>query len=165
MQNGSMERWSSIKWPLWNEVTHSILFSDIQNRPSYAFSALWVDNTDANPNDALRFTRVNLNDHDVYDRNTGAFKTPVDGTYTFTAYVCVYNGEHLYLQFLADDAIIGAFNTGDRYSIACTASTAMSQLLKGQIVKLIVVKRTSSGNIIYNDDKGFLNSFSGMLIK
>ena len=43
------------------EVIRSILFSDIQNRPSYAFSALWVDNTDPSYNDALRFTRVLIN--------------------------------------------------------------------------------------------------------
>ena len=58
------------------EVIRSILFSDIQNRPSYAFSALWVDNRSPSVNDALKFTRVILNDHDVYHPNTGEFKAP-----------------------------------------------------------------------------------------
>ena len=67
------------------EVIHSILFSDIQNQPSYAFSARWVDYRSPLVNDALRFSRVILNDHDVYNSDTGEFKTPADGTYAFTA--------------------------------------------------------------------------------
>ena len=146
-------------------MTRFILFSEIKNRPTYAFYALWVDNTDASTNDALRFTRVILNDHDVYDQNTGEFKTPVDGTYKFTANVCVVYNNNMYLKFLADDAVIGGFRTGDKDWGSCSSYTAMSQLLKGQIVKLVVVDRGGSGDIVYNDDNGFLSSFSGMLIK
>ena len=146
-------------------MTHSILFSDIQNRPSYAFSALWVANKNPSVNDVLKFTRILLNDNDVYDANTGGFIAPVDGTYTFTANVCVVSKKYLNLRFLADATVIGSFRTGDNGIYSCTSSTTMSQLLKGQIVKLVVVGRYGSGNIVYNDDYGFLSSFSGMLIK
>ena len=150
-------------------MTHFILFSEIQNRPSYAFHAMWVANTDPSHYDApaLIFSRVILNDNDVYDQNTGKFKTPVDGTYMFTANVWVYPNKYLYLQFLADDTVIGAFRAGDHDKdfYSCTSSTAMSQLLKGQIVKLIVKYRFGSGDIVINYDNGFLSSFSGMLIK
>ena len=146
-------------------MKRSILLSEIQNRPSYAFSALWIDNTNPSVNDVLRFTRILLNDHDVYDQNTGEFKTPVDGTYMFAANVCVLYSKTLELQFLADDTVIGSFRTGDKDMYSCTSYTAMSQLLKGQIVKLIVVSRSGSGNIVFNRDTGFLSSFSGMLIK
>ena len=142
-----------------------ILFSELQNRPSYAFSALWVDNTNPSVNDVLRFTRILLNDNDVYDANTGEFKAPVDGAYAFTANICVHGPKFLNMKFLADDAIIGAFRAGDNHWASCTSYTAMSQLLKGQIVKLIVVYRQGSGDIVYNNDGGFLSSFSGMLIK
>ena len=146
-------------------MTRFILFSEIQNRPSYAFHAMWVANRDPSSHDALKFQRVILNDNDVFDQNTGEFKTPVDGTYMFTANVCVYRNKYLYLQFLADATVIGAFRTGDRYEYSCTSSTAMSQLLKGQIVKLVVKNRHGSGDIVFNNDDGFLSSFSGMLIK
>ena len=146
-------------------MTHFILFSDIQHRPSYAFSALWIENTNPSVNDVFRFTRILLNDNDVYDRNTGEFKTPVDGTYTFTANVCVYSYKIMDVQFLADATVIGSFCTGDKDVYSCTSSTAMSQLLKGQIVKLVVVGRYGSGDIVFNRDTGFLSSFSGMLIK
>ena len=106
-----------------------------------------------------------LNDNDVYDRNTGEFKTPVDGTYIFTANICVSNNKILKLQFLADATVIGSFLTGDKDWTSCTSSTAMSQLLKGQIVKLIVSYRSGSGDIVINQDNGYLSSFSGMLIK
>ena len=141
------------------------MFSELENRPSYAFSALWVDNTNPSVNDVLKFTRILLNDDDVYDANTGGFKAPVDGTYTFTANVCVIVGKYLDMQFLADDAIIGSFRAGDKYWTSCTSYSAMSQLLKGQIVKLIVVYRSGSGDIVFNRDNGFLSSFSGMLIQ
>ena len=146
-------------------MKRSILLSEIQNRPSYAFSALWIDNTNPSVNDVLRFTRILLNDNDVYDANTGGFMAPVDGTYTFTANVCVLYNNNLYLKFLADDAVIGGFRTGDKDWNSCTSYTAMSQLLKGQIVKLTVHNRYGSGDIVHNDDNGFLSSFSGMLIK
>ena len=146
-------------------MTHFILFSDIQQWPSYAFSALWIENTNPSVNDVFRFTRILLNDNDVYDRNTGEFKTPVDGTYMFTANVCVYSYKLLDLQFLADATVIGSFCTGDKDFYSCTSSTTMSQLLKGQIVKLVVVGRYGNGDIVFNRDTGFLSSFSGMLIK
>ena len=141
------------------------MFSELENRPSYAFSALWIDNTNPSVNDVLRFTRILLNDNDVYDANTGEFKAPVDGTYTFTANVCVDNNEYLALRFLADDTVIGAFITGDTAWHSCTSSTAMTHLLKGQIVKLNVADKYGSGHIVLNDDNAHLSSFSGMLIK
>ena len=128
---------------------------------------MWVANTDPSHYDAaaLIFSRVILNVNDVYDQNTGKFKTPVDGTYMFTANVCVYSNKALYLQFLADATVIGSFRTGDRDWHSCTSSTAMSQLLRGQIVKLVVHYRSGSGNIVINSDYGYLSSFSGMMIK
>ena len=126
---------------------------------------MWVANTDPSRYDALKFSRVFLNDNDVYDQNTGKFKTPVDETYMFTASVCVGSNKFLGLQLLADATVIGAFQTGDKDHYSCTSATAMSQLLKGQIVKLIVVYSSGSGNIVVNHDNGYLSSFSGMLIK
>ena len=146
-------------------MKRSILFSEIQSRPSYAFSALWINNTNPSVNDVLRFTRILLNDNDVYDANTGEFKAPVDGTYTFTANVCVNYYKALYLQFLADATVIGSFRPGDKDWPSCTSSTAMSQLQKGQIVKLIVQNRIGKLDIVVNSDNGYLSSFSGMLIK
>ena len=67
---------------------------------------MWVANTDPSSYDALKFQRVILNDNDVYDQNTGEFKTPVDGTYMFTANVCVYPNKYLSLKFLADDTVM-----------------------------------------------------------
>ena len=147
------------------EVIRFILISDIQNRTSYAFHALWIANTRPSINEALKFSRVIVNDHDVYDQNTGEFKTPVDGSYTFTANICVLKTKCLNLQFLAGGTVIGSFRSGDHDWSSCTSSTAMSQLLKGQIVKLVVTNRYGSGEMVYNYDNGFLSSFSGMLIK
>ena len=147
------------------EVICFILISEIQNQPSYAFHALWIANVRPSVNDVLEFSRVILNDHDVYNSDTGEFKAPVDGTYMFTATVCVYPNKYLRLQFLAGATVIGSFRTGDKDIYSCTSSTAMSQLLKGQIVKLVVTNRYGSGEMVYNDDYGYLSSFSGMLIK
>ena len=141
------------------------LFSEIQNRPSYAFSALWIENTDPSVNDALKFTRVLLNDNAVYNANTGEFMAPVGGTYLFTANVCVQSKKYLKLQFLAGDTVIGAFISGDVDWYLCAASTAISQLQKGQIVKLVVIERHGSGNIVHNDNIGYLSSFAGTLLK
>ena len=147
------------------EMIRFILISEIQNHTSYAFHAMWIANTIPSRYDALKFSRVSINDHVVYHQNTGEFKTPVDGTYMFTANVCVDRNKYLNLQFLADDAVIGAFRTGDQYQASCTSSTAMSQIRKGQIVKLVVARKWGSGGLVYNNEQGYLSSFSGMLIK
>ena len=141
------------------------LISEIQNRPSYEFSALWIANTDPSVNDALKFIRVILNDNAVYNANTGEFKAHVDGTYLFTANVCVERNKYLKLQFLAGETVIGGFISGDVDWRSCTASTAISQLQKGQIVNVVVVERHGNGNIVVNSDTGYLSSFAGTLLK
>ena len=146
-------------------MIHLFLFSEIQNRRSYGFSALWIDNTDPSVNDALKFTRILVNDNAVYNANTGEFKAPVGGTYLFTANVCIRSNTFLKLNFLAGDTVIGAFLSGDEDWYSCTSSTAISQLQKGQIVKLVVVERHGSGNIVHNDNNGHLSSFAGTLLK
>ena len=146
-------------------MIHLFLFSEIQNRPSYGFSALWIDNTDPSVNDALKFTRVLVNDNAVYNANTGEFMAPVGGTYLFTANVCVESNKYLKLQFLAGDTVIGSFIAGDVDWASCTASTAIGQLQKGQKAKLVVVVRHGSGNIARNDNIGYLSSFAGTLLK
>ena len=142
-----------------------ISISEIHNRPSYAFSTMWVDNTNPSVNDVLVFTRVLLNDNTVYDANTGTFKAPVDGTYMFTANVCTQGGKYLKLQFLAQDIVIGSFIAGDIDWHSCTSSTAVSQLETGHTVKLVVVERHGSGAIVVNRDTGYLSSFVGTLLK
>ena len=141
------------------------MFSEIQNRPSYAFSALWIDNTNPSVNDVLVFTRVLLNDNAVYDANNGKYTAPVDGTFMFTVNVCTNGNEYLKLQLWAEDTVIGSFIAGDRDWSSCTASTAISQLHKGQIVKLVVVQRHGNGAIVNNHDIGYLSSFAGILMR
>ena len=126
---------------------------------------MWVDNTDPSVNDVLVFTRVLLNDNTVYDANTGTFKAPVDGTYMFTAKVCVQGGKYLKLSFLAQDIVIGSFISGDIDWHSCTSSTVISELQTGHIVKLVVVERQGSGAIVVNRDIGYLSSFVGTLLK
>ena len=145
-------------------MLHLFLFSEIQNRPSYTFSAQWIANTDPSVNDALKFTRVLLNDNAVYNANTGEFKAHVGGTYLFTANVCLNSYKYLKLQFIAGDTVIGSFITGDRDWASCTASTAVSQLEIGQTVKLVVVEKHGSGDVVVNHDTGYLSSFAGTLL-
>ena len=146
-------------------MIHLFLFSEIQNRPSYTFYALWIANTNPSVNDALKFTRLLLNDNAVYNANTGEFKAPVDGTYLLTASVCTHGNKYLMLQIMADDTVIGSFITGNIDWSSCTSSTAISQLQIGQTVKLVVVVRHGSGDIVVNRDTGHLSSFAGTLLK
>ena len=111
------------------------------------------------------FTRVLLNDNAVYNANTGEFKAPVDGTYTFTATICMYSNKYLKLQLLANDTVISSFIAGDRDWGSCTSSTAISQVQKGHIVKLVVVEIYGSGGKVVNNDTGYLSSFVGTLFK
>ena len=135
------------------------------SQPSDAFSVAWVENTAAAVNDVLKFTRILLNENNVYNAHTGEYTTPVNGTYMFTSNLCTYSNKYANIAFLADDTLIGAFFAGDRDWNVCSHSSAISHREKGMKVKVAVTRRYGSGDIIYNNDNGYLSTFAGHRIK
>ena len=87
-------------------------------QPSDAFSVAWIENTAPAVNDVLKFTRILLNENDVYSAHTGEYTTPVNGTYMFTSNLCTIGNKYAYIAFLADDTLIGAFFADGKCSVA-----------------------------------------------
>ena len=135
------------------------------SQPSDAFYVAWIENTAAAVNDVLKFTRILLNENDVYNAYTGEYTAPVNGTYMFTSNLCTHGNKNALIAFLADDTLIGAFFAGDRDWTVCSHSSAISRLEKGMKVKVAITRRYGSGDIFYNNDNGYLSTFAGHRIK
>ena len=135
------------------------------SQPSDAFSVVWIENTAPAVNDVLKFTRILLNENDVYNAHTGEYTAPVNGTYMFTSNLCTIGNKYAHIAFLADDTLIGAFFAGDRDWTVCSYSSAISRLEKGMKVNVAITHKHGSGDIFYNNDNGYLSTFAGHRIK
>ena len=145
-----------------NIASFSIL--EFLERPSYAFSAMWLSNTNPAEGETLIFSRITLNEKDVYNGYTGEYTVPVNGTYLFTSTLCTHNNKWIKIKFMADSVVIGAFRAADKDFTFCSSSSVIGYLTKDMKVRMIVTSR-SSGEIFYNLENQYLSSFSGHLIK
>ena len=139
-------------------------FSEFLERPSYAFSAMWLPNTNPAVGETLIFSRIALNEKDVYNAYTGEYTVPVNGTYLFTSTLCVHASKWVNLKFMADSVVIGAFRVAEKDWSNCSSSSVIRYLTKDMKVKMNVHNK-GSGTIFTNSENYYLNSFSGHLIK
>ena len=139
------------------------LSSEYLEGPSYAFSAYWLSNHDANVGDTLIFQNVILNDGSVYNKYTGEYTAKVNGTYVFYSTLCFEGAKYANVRFLADDDVIGAFRVGDHDWHLCDSSSAVAYLSKDSIVKLDVIEKYKTS--VFYDEAKMHCSFSGHLVK
>ena len=135
------------------------------SQPSDAFSVVWIENTAPAVNDVLKFTRILLNENDVYNAHTGEYTAPVNGTYMFTSNLCTHSNKFANIAFLADGTLIGASFAGDRDWTVCSYSSTISRLEKGMKVNVAITRKHGSGNIFCNNDNRYLSTFAGHRIK
>ena len=143
---------------LWFTISDSLI------RPLYVFDATWIENLNPSVGDAIIFSRDMLNEKGVYNKDSGKFTAPVNGTYMFTATLCVHGSQYVMVQFVADNAVLGSFLAGNNQDRAlCSASSIYRHLHKGSKVWLKVVQCTS-GTVFINREIGYLSHFAGHLI-
>ena len=143
---------------LWFTISDSLI------SPSYVFDATWIENLNPSVGDAIIFSRDMLNEKGVYNKNLGKFTAPVNGTYMFTATLCLHGNKYVKVQFVADDAVLGSFLAGNNQdSSLCSASSIYGHLHKGSKVWLKVVESTP-GTLFYNNEIGYMSHFAGHLI-
>ena len=141
----------------------SFSISEFLEGPSYAFSAMWLSNM--NPAvETLVFSRISLNEKDVYNSNTGEYTVPVNGTYLFTSTLCTVHNKWVNVKFMADSVVIGAFRAADQDWSFCSSSSVIKYLTKDIKVKMNVQNK-GSGEIFINSEDNYQGSFSGHLIK
>ena len=148
----------------WLMKIASFSISEFLERPSYAFSAMWLSNTNPAVGETLIFSRIALNEKNVYNANTGEYTVPVNGTYLFTSTLCTVYNKWVNVKFMADSAVIGAFRAADHDWSFCSSSSVIRYLTKDTKVKMNVQNK-GSGEIFLNTEDNYLSSFSGHLIK
>ena len=142
----------------------SFSFSEQASRPSYAFSAYWLSETDPTPPEDLIFTRTLLDTDNVYNNRTGKFTVPHSGVYIFFATLCTINGQSALAEIRTEEAFIGKMYAGDYNWYTGSSGFGTAHLQAG---KQVFMRMTSaaSGNVFYNSESNGINSFSGHLIK
>ena len=153
-------------FPTYRNFIWIIVFisSEYLERPSYAFSAYWLSNHDANVGDTLIFLNVILNEENVYNKYTGEYTVKVNGTYMFSTTLCFMNVGYANVRFLADDKAIGIFRVGDKDWQLCACSSTIAYLPKDSNVRLDVLYKSKS--TIFKDEENAMQcSFSGHLVK
>ena len=141
----------------------SVSISEFLEQPSYAFSVMWLLNTNPAVGETLRFSSIALNEKDVYNAYTGEYTVPVNGTYLFTSNLCTHANRWVNIKFMAGSAVIGAFRAADHDWDFCSSSSVISYLTKDTKVKMNVQSKAPS-EIFYNAQNNYLSSFSGYLI-
>ena len=142
-----------------------VIISDNLICPSYVFDATWIENVNTSVGDAIIFSGDMLNEIGVYNKDLGKFTAPVNGTYMFTATLCLHGNKYVKVQFVADGAVFGSFLAGNNQADSlCSASSVYGHLHKGSKVWLKVVGRTTSGTLFINSETGYMNQFAGHLI-
>ena len=142
------------------------IFAEYLRRPSYAFNAYWLANTNPATGDALVFTRIYLNEGNVYDSSTGKYTAPVNGTYLFSTTLCFDTANWASIHFIVDGTPNGVFLAGNSQGRDdhCTSSTVTVFLQKGMQVWLKVYKK-GSRTPFANQENHYHSNFAGLLIK
>ena len=141
-----------------------VFVSEYVERPSYAFSANWLRDHDANVGEALVFKNVILNEEDVYNNNTGEYSVKVNGTYLFSSTLCIENHNYANMRFVADDIVLGIFRVSGSSWHSCASSTTVAYLSKDTKVRIDALQKSQS-NVLYDHTNVMQCSFSGHLIK
>lgn len=142
------------------------LIEEYLRQPSYAFNAYWLANTNPANGDALVFTRIHLNEGNVYDSSTGKYTAPLNGTYLFSTTLCFNTAMWAFIHFIVDGTPNGVFLAGNSQGrdAHCASSTVTVFLQKGMQVWLKVYNK-SPGTPFINGHNQYHSHFAGHLIK
>ena len=132
-------------------------------QPSYAFSASDLSASRPKSGTILVFSKTNLDDHGVYDNQTGKFTAPLSGIYTFSATINSMVNKAVRVEFVAGEESIGKFMALDKVWDSSASGSATVRLEAGMDVSLKVISVLSG--FLFRDDYYYMNSFSGYLIE
>ena len=139
-------------------------FSDKLKTPTVAFNVRDVVHATPAVHDIIRFEHVLLNEAGAYDKVTGIFTAPANGTYLFGAQVCSQSNFHGWLEIAVDakENVILLISDYEKQSFhTSTSGSAVVKLNKGQRVW---VQNRYSGASLYDSVSSCWNQFMGVLI-
>lgn len=128
------------------------------------FSANTVKDISSTANQRIVFTNVLVNKGSAYDRSTGVFTAPVNGSYSFNTQFCLYTGVQVYINIMVNNTIYSASHYYEANTYVCNVGKIYAYLKKGDTVWVKSTASTSSGNNFYQNSD-HMNLFSGVLIR
>ena len=107
------------------------------------------------------FDHVELNLGNAYNVLHGNFLAPVNGTYQFSIYACSEVGHVIVLDLMRNGSIVGHLLAGDQDYSACSSSTFLLELKKGDDV---YVSEGSYGDYLFAHNTYGYPRFTGVLL-
>ena len=112
-------------------------------------------------NTPLTFQVTDYNIGDAYNVETGIFKVPVNGTYLFTAHICMASGKGLNIYFVVDGVrVTRSLIEGGRgrHHRQCLAVTDVLNLTEGS--RVWIIRNTEWNKRWSENDQFLLDEFS-----
>ncbi|KAL4235108.1 hypothetical protein ACF0H5_006746 [Mactra antiquata] len=99
-----------------------------------------------------------------YDNTTGIFTSPLNGTYAFTAQICLNHGNGIFIHYtiVANDQHVTYSHLNDKSHRFCNTAQAFVVLKRGQTA-YVASRFSSSSPLSANTDSEWC-TFSGILI-
>lgn len=149
-----------------NCVGDSSQISSCNNKscaPKIAFTATSLVNLSPSTGQTMIFNSTLVNEGLAYNTSTGIFTSPVNGTFSFSAQICVQLNHHLYVAITVNGVMYAAAHLYDANTEICDTMVAVALL---QTNSKVWLKCTSGDGreAVYKSDLFRLNSFSGYLI-
>ncbi|XP_045163580.2 coadhesin-like [Mercenaria mercenaria] len=132
--------------------------------PDIVFNAYNVTDTGPDIGQTMIFSNIVVNEGGAYDVSTGEFTAPVDGTYSFSAQLCILNGKHLFFDIKVGGRTYASKFGYNADSYICPLLQTAARVTKHEKV---IVQWTTTSYSGYNyivQGPYLRNFFSGMLI-
>ncbi|XP_060573145.1 complement C1q-like protein 2 isoform X2 [Ruditapes philippinarum] len=114
-------------------------------------------------NEVLVFESIITNEGSGYDKSTGIFTAPVEGTYFFTVHVCTANSKYSPIGLVLDSTFVARSINYDTDSYTCSSVSAIVRMKSGGRV-WVASTSGSTAYVLYTHNLHIMNTFSGMFI-
>ncbi|XP_060573146.1 complement C1q-like protein 2 isoform X3 [Ruditapes philippinarum] len=133
-------------------------------QPSVAFHVHNVNDLvlDTN-NEVLVFESIITNEGSGYDKSTGIFTAPIEGTYFFTVHVCTANSKYSPIGLVLDSTFVARSINFDKDTYTCGSVSAIVKIKSGGQV-WVASTNYDTGFVLSGENIYITNTFSGMLI-
>ncbi|XP_053378626.1 coadhesin-like [Mercenaria mercenaria] len=125
--------------------------------PSVIFNAYNVTDLSPAAGQTMIFSNIVVNEGGAYSASTGEFTAPVDGTYSFSAQLCIVHQKNLYFDIKIGGRTYASTHGQDYYGVECKQIQIAAKVKKNE--KVIVQWTTTTFTSSSLQQEGSTGSF------
>ncbi|XP_045163524.2 A disintegrin and metalloproteinase with thrombospondin motifs 6-like [Mercenaria mercenaria] len=131
--------------------------------PNIVFNAYNLTDRSPAVNETMVFNNVVVNDGEGYNATTGEFTAPIDGTYSFSAQLCIHDGESLYFDIKVGNTTYATAYAFDDDAPDCSMIQTSARVKENEKVIVQWTTKSQKGSVLVQNSH-LKNFFSGMLV-